>query len=201
MNIGIAILDEGQKSEILNKPINTGTTFQWTNNTAELLQLTDVDFCIDCTFQGAEVPFTNKPLLIHCLANTLGQMNAENKVARFCAWNTFLKREIWEIAVAINTNSEWIFELMNSIGWKFLLVKDEPGLISPRIICGIINEAHFALQAGVSSEEEIDLAMRLGTNYPFGPLEWGRKIGLQRVNNLLQALSKTNAIYQPAFTA
>ena len=41
----------------------------------------------------------------------------------------------------------------------------------------IINEAFLALQEGVSTKEEINTAMKLGTNYPLGPFEWVEKIG------------------------
>jgi len=47
-----------------------------------------------------------------------------------------------------------------------------------RIVCSIINEAAFALGEGVASSADIDTAMRLGVNYPQGPLEWANKLGL-----------------------
>ena len=59
----------------------------------------------------------------------------------------------------------------------------------------IINEAFFALEAGVSTMEEIDVAMKLGTNYPYGPFEWCKKIGLKKVYDLLEKLSKTDDRY------
>jgi 3-hydroxybutyryl-CoA dehydrogenase len=46
--------------------------------------------------------------------------------------------------------------------------------------------------------EEIDTAMKLGTNYPYGPFEWGQRIGLTRIVSLLNVLSMTNARYKPA---
>lgn len=62
----------------------------------------------------------------------------------------------------------------------------------------IINEAWLSLGEGVSTKEEIDTAMKLGTNYPYGPFEWGNKIELKNVYQLLTALSKTNPRYEPA---
>ena len=62
----------------------------------------------------------------------------------------------------------------------------------------IINEAFFALQENVSSKEEIDTAMKLGTNYPFGPFEWAERIGLKNIFELLTGLSKTQSRYEPA---
>ena len=74
-------------------------------------------------------------------------------------------------------------------------MKDEPGLVSARVISMIINEAFFALGENVSSIEEIDLAMKLGTNYPYGPFEWSEKIGLQNIYHLLHKLSQTDKRY------
>jgi 3-hydroxybutyryl-CoA dehydrogenase len=50
----------------------------------------------------------------------------------------------------------------------------------------------------VSSREEIDTAMKLGTNYPYGPFEWTRKIGPQQVAGLLELLSVDQSRYKPA---
>jgi 3-hydroxybutyryl-CoA dehydrogenase len=50
-----------------------------------------------------------------------------------------------------------------------------------RIVCQLANEAYFALGRGVGSREDIDTAMRLGFNWPRGPLEWADAIGPDRV--------------------
>ncbi len=71
-------------------------------------------------------------------------------------------------------------------------------MVSPRVISMIVNEAWFALQEGVSSREEIDIAMQLGTNYPYGPFAWGEKIGLKKIVSLLTRLSAQNPRYQVA---
>jgi 3-hydroxybutyryl-CoA dehydrogenase len=52
----------------------------------------------------------------------------------------------------------------------------------------VINEAAFALQARVGSAPDIDTAMRLGFNYPRGPLEWAERIGLKHVLTVLDGL-------------
>ncbi|MBU6428846.1 MAG: 3-hydroxybutyryl-CoA dehydrogenase [Cyanobacteria bacterium REEB65] len=62
------------------------------------------------------------------------------------------------------------------------------GPISSRIVAMIVNEAFFALGEGVASESDIDLAMRLGTNYPEGPLAWARRLGLPKVARVLDDL-------------
>ena len=67
--------------------------------------------------------------------------------------------------------------------------------MAARVICMIINEAFFALQEEVSTVNEIDLAMKLGTNYPYGPFEWQDKIGLQNIYQLLKSLSVKDKRY------
>jgi 3-hydroxybutyryl-CoA dehydrogenase len=67
-------------------------------------------------------------------------------------------------------------------------VGDSPGLVLGRIVCQVVNEAAFTLQAGVGSSEDVDTAMRLGFNYPRGPLEWGQRIGLGHVLGVLDGL-------------
>ncbi len=61
-----------------------------------------------------------------------------------------------------------------------------------------INEAWFALEENVSSKEEIDVAMKLGTNYPYGPFEWASLIGIEKIFELLQKLSTYDKRYLPA---
>jgi len=77
-------------------------------------------------------------------------------------------------------------------------VEDEPGLISARIIAMIINEAYFANAENVSTEKEIDTAMKLGTNYPYGPFEWADKIGVKNIYVLLEKLSINDPRYHPS---
>jgi len=60
-----------------------------------------------------------------------------------------------------------------------------------RILATIINEAALALDEGVASRPDIDTAMRLGTNYPRGPLEWAEKIGSNECGRMLLALNAT----------
>ena len=65
---------------------------------------------------------------------------------------------------------------------------DAPGLVLGRILCQIVNEAHFAVGEGVATPEDVDTAMRLGFNYPRGPFEWAEAIGPARVVSVLDAL-------------
>ena len=95
-----------------------------------------------------------------------------------------MKKQAGNILAAFNKNPEW--------------VPDVKGFVSPRIVSMIINEAYFALEENVSTETEIDIAMKLGTNYPYGPFEWAKKIGLENIATLLTELSKSEKRYEPA---
>jgi len=69
-----------------------------------------------------------------------------------------------------------------------VIVEDRVGMVTPRVICMIINEAYYTTMEGTATKEDIDLAMKLGTNYPFGPFEWALNIGVENVFELLEAL-------------
>ncbi|KNC95558.1 3-hydroxyacyl-CoA dehydrogenase PaaH [Trabulsiella odontotermitis] len=75
-------------------------------------------------------------------------------------------------------------------GKQVLLIADYPGLLVWRTVAMLINEALDALQKGVASETDIDTAMRLGVNYPYGPLQWGETLGWQRVLAMLENLQR-----------
>jgi hypothetical protein len=94
--------------------------------------------------------------------------------------------------------SERVRELYRQLDCRYLVAPDVPGMISARVVAGIINEAWYTWEEKVSSKEEIDTAMRLGTNYPLGPFEWGERIGLGEIAGLLLALSQSDERYTPA---
>ncbi|HLE59390.1 MAG TPA: 3-hydroxyacyl-CoA dehydrogenase NAD-binding domain-containing protein [Candidatus Limnocylindria bacterium] len=60
--------------------------------------------------------------------------------------------------------------------------------VEARILAALVNEAASAVADGVATPDAVDTAMRLGTNYPRGPLEWGEAIGLASVVHTLDAL-------------
>lgn len=52
----------------------------------------------------------------------------------------------------------------------------------------MVNEAAGVLSEGTAAAKDIDLAMKLGTNYPMGPMEWGDSIGLDLVLEVMKGL-------------
>ncbi len=67
-------------------------------------------------------------------------------------------------------------------------IQDTPGLVLPRIYAMLANEAAFTLQEGVAAVSDIDTAMRLGTNYAVGPLQWADQVGVDVVLSILENL-------------
>jgi 3-hydroxybutyryl-CoA dehydrogenase len=75
----------------------------------------------------------------------------------------------------------------------------DPDAIAERVILAIVNEAYRAAGDGVASEADIDRAMRLGANHPFGPFEWARQTGVHEVVVMLDGLSDEDAdTFRPA---
>lgn len=91
-------------------------------------------------------------------------------------------------------------EFFTSLGKEPVIIKDCVGGVLPRVVASLINNAAYALMEGVASAADIDAAMKLGTNYPYGPLEWADKIGLDQVLGILEALCETYGEdrYRPA---
>jgi 3-hydroxybutyryl-CoA dehydrogenase len=86
-----------------------------------------------------------------------------------------------------------------TLGKRVSILPDFPGLVVMRTVAALSNEAAGMLAEGVS-DDAIDLAMTLGTNYPFGPIGWARRIGWERLLTVLENLSRVLGAerYQPA---
>lgn len=74
------------------------------------------------------------------------------------------------------------------MGKTFVEAKDQPGFAVNRILMPMINEAVTALHEGVASVEDIDTAMKLGTNQPMGPLTLADFIGLDTCLAIMEVL-------------
>jgi 3-hydroxybutyryl-CoA dehydrogenase len=101
---------------------------------------------------------------------------------------TFLNRDLLEVVLLKENDAEKLKDICQQLQTKFLLIDDRVGLVTPRVICMIINEAYYTFQEGTATKEDIDLGMKLGTNYPFGPFEWCNRIGIRHVYELLEAV-------------
>ena len=71
--------------------------------------------------------------------------------------------------------------LAQAMGKTVVTSRDYPGFIVNRILIPMLNEAAYALMEGLGTAEDIDTAMKLGTNQPMGPLQLADFIGLDTV--------------------
>ncbi|HEY8209707.1 MAG TPA: 3-hydroxybutyryl-CoA dehydrogenase [Myxococcaceae bacterium] len=76
------------------------------------------------------------------------------------------------------------------MGKTTVVSKDYPGFIVNRILIPMLNEACFALMEGLASAEDIDTAMKLGTNQPMGPLALADFIGLDTCLSIAEVLHR-----------
>jgi 3-hydroxybutyryl-CoA dehydrogenase len=116
-----------------------------------------------------------------------------NRLVGISALPTLIQQPLVEVAPTVFSPKETlevVLRFFQSIGKELAVVQDRVGLVLPRILCQVINEASFALQEEIASPQDLDTAMKLGTNYPLGPVEWADKIGLKQVVAVLSALER-----------
>ncbi len=152
------------------------------------------DFLTDRTSKPIEIYSAKKDLTIFlntsliALRSLLKNSTPANTYIGFCGLPTFLDRELLEVSIHRETDLSLLDAACKKLTTKYARVTDSVGLVTPRIICMIINEAYYTVEEGTASRKDIDLAMKLGTNYPFGPFEWCEKIGVRNVYYLLKAV-------------
>jgi len=161
----------------------------------------DASMVVDLLFENqaerkaALRQFLPRPVMVHAVTETLAEIG--EPFIRINAWPGFLQHTIWEVA-ALPPQQEQLQELAAATGWQYRLVADRAGMISARVIAVIINEAWFTFGEGISTREEIDIAMKSGTNYPYGPFEWGEKIGVNNICRLLTSMCAADSRYEIA---
>jgi 3-hydroxybutyryl-CoA dehydrogenase len=135
-------------------------------------------------------------IIVNAVVPTLEEIG--RSFVRINGWPGFRGRKTHELVTPDEATTQRLQAWYGRVGYSFRLVPDTAGMIAPRIVAGIINEAWHAWEEQVSTKEEIDTAMKLGTNYPFGPFEWGEHIGLGQIAGLLWSLYKADPRYLPA---
>ena len=115
----------------------------------------------------------------------------KHRLVGIAALPTLIRNSVIEVSPTVYTNESAIDvarRFFSSMKKDIAIVQDRVGMVLPRILCQIINEAMFAVQQDVALPKDIDTAMRLGMNYPSGPIEWGERIGFKHVYAVLDAL-------------
>jgi len=137
-------------------------------------------------------------LLVSTLTTTATELagylhNSNQKIIGFNGTPFLLtNQKVMEIAPSMQSEPEALTmakEFFESLSYSVEVVQDRVGLVTPRVLATLINEAAFAVMENVASAEDIDNAMKLGVNYPYGLLEWADMIGIDVVIAILQSLS------------
>ena len=103
---------------------------------------------------------------------------------------SFLNRPRLEFSLYHESDRDKLDTLCKALNTEYDLVKDRVGMIVPRILFMIINEACIVLQEGTATIKDVDQAMQLGTNYPGGPFTWADNIGLMNVYETLVSMQE-----------
>jgi 3-hydroxybutyryl-CoA dehydrogenase len=138
------------------------------------------------------------PPLVIINAVTTDRTDWPDHFIRINGWPGFLKGPSLEATGGNPLQKQAAEKLIKHFGRQLEWVSDQPGFIGARVVSSIINEAYLTLQEKVSSKEDIDTAMRLGTNYPMGPFAWAKAIGIKQVYALLKKLEAEQPRYKPA---
>ena len=121
-----------------------------------------------------------------------GSTSRPEKVMGVHFMNPVPVMKLVELIRGLQTSSETYSAMVDfcaKIQKTTVLGIDTPGFIVNRILCPMINEAIFLVQEGVKPED-IDNAMKLGTNHPMGPLTLADFVGLDTLLYILQLLHR-----------
>jgi len=105
-----------------------------------------------------------------------------------CAFPTLLEREQLETSVFRPEDAEALATVCTALGTAYRTVPDRVGLLTPRLVCVLLNEACYALQEGTASLQDLNESGKINFQHPYGPFEWANAIGVARVYETLEAL-------------
>lgn len=154
----------------------------------------DLNFDDDSSVLDYYAPLKEKPVFVNAVKTSINEAiyatGAKVKCRLFGinALPGFISQSKWEVSLYRKFEAPELDKLAKQLNLDYLTVEDRVGMVKPRIIFMIINEACYTLQEGTASIEDIDTSMKLGTNYPYGPFEWCDKIGITSVFETLAAL-------------
>ncbi|MDD8019121.1 MAG: 3-hydroxyacyl-CoA dehydrogenase family protein [Bacteroidota bacterium] len=142
----------------------------------------------------AQIPIVSNAVTSTVLtqAQSIGH---KERLIGIAAFPTLLENKLVELTPSLYTSAEiaeYVKLFFTGLKKEIAVVEDSVGMVMPRILCQIINEALFTVQNDVANPKDIDTAMKFGTNYPHGPIEWGEKIGFKNIVTVLDALYKNH---------
>ena len=149
----------------------------------------------------------NVPLLVSALAASAteiaGWTERPERVVGYALLPPITITGMAEFAPALQTEFEVVTRarrFWEELGFGVVRVPDAPGLVRPRLVCSLINQAVHTMVANDLSPETVDNVMREGRGYPRGLLSWADEIGLDVVVSTLDAMHRFRGDerYRPA---
>jgi 3-hydroxybutyryl-CoA dehydrogenase len=166
-------------------------------NTSVAIELTNIDITTkkkNIERLAKVLPGTS-PILTSSITITATEQSAwitgKHRLVGIAAFPTFIDKPLVEVAPTIYTPKETldaVIRFFRTINKEIEIVQDRVGLVLPRILCQVINEAAFAITEDVAAPDDIDKALTLGINFPLGPIKWAEQIGLDQVYAVLTAI-------------
>lgn len=181
------------------------------NITSNFSDLKEVDFCIEAATEKLELKkkifaeldrVTRAEVVLASNTSsipiaTLAEATARpDKVIGMHFMNPVPLMDCVEVirgASTSNATHQATLELAKKMGKTAVTVKDAPGFVVNRILLPMLNEAIAALEEGLATKEDIDLAMKISCNFPMGPLTLADFVGLDTCLYILEVMGKRPA--------
>ncbi len=196
----ILVIGTSRDFEECKQKLSGGHDYSWVGEHREAEKFLDsnelvIDFIIDESPAEFEI-YASRPLtvLLNTCTITLAELshivnhNLRCTVFGFNGLPGFFSNALLEVSLLNGRNADRLKAICQSLQSDYRIVDDRVGLVTPRVVCMIINEAYYTVLEGTATRADIDRAMKLGTNYPFGPFEWCQRIGVKHVYEVLEAV-------------
>lgn len=202
-------MDDGVKRGIYSQAIKEQALSKLNLSTNFVEAVSNSDFVIEAVPEDIELKYNIfQELDKTCKSNVIlatntstmspteigGFTNRPERVIAMHFFNPVYKMKLVEIIKGLETSDE-TYKITENVakqmGKETVKVNEAPGFVTSRISALVGNEAFRMLEQGVASPEDIDKAIKLGLNYPMGPLELGDLVGLDTRLNILNYLHET----------
>ncbi len=197
----ILVVGSPENNEELKAKFGEKHTFSFAEDLSDIAEETFFNAEVVFDFLAHESPESlvfyeqksEMPVFVHNVMSTFLEMavytpSIQNPFFGFNGFPTFINRSVLECTLSKPDQKELLSQVCEKLGTQYEIVDDRVGMVTPRVIFMIINEAYYTVQEGTAAKEDIDLGMKLGTNYPYGPFEWCELIGKNNVVELLEAI-------------
>ncbi|MCB9254902.1 MAG: 3-hydroxybutyryl-CoA dehydrogenase [Bdellovibrionaceae bacterium] len=187
---------------------SAGDILKRLNLTTQLQGLKGCDFVVEAATENREIKFKLfrdldtllDPKAILCsntssisITEIAGQTKRPELVAGMHFMNPVPLMKLVEGIRGMATSDacfQRVREVSEAMGKTFIEAKDSAGFAVNRILMPMINEAFFALQENLATAADIDEAMKLGCNFPMGPLTLADFVGIDVCLSVCEVLHR-----------